>query len=161
MGDVFIPGLTDLFGDPVPASRGKKGRPPHIPTADFRRFVQLALACGQEEEDIAAALGIHHRTLKRHYFHELGGKRSARLRLDMKNMAAMVAQVEAGNVAAMALLEKKMERLRLAALSDRVINRSSKSEAKPPKLGKKEAAKVAAGEVKGKFAPPEAPKLLN
>jgi hypothetical protein len=140
LSDVFIPGLTDLFGDPVPASRGKKGRPPHVPTAEFRRFVQLALACGQGEEEIAAAMRITKPTLRRHYFHELSGKTSARLRLDMKNMAAIVAQVEAGNVSAMSLLEKKLERISQRELA---AGRTAPAP-KPPKLGKKEQALVEA-----------------
>jgi len=141
VGDVFLPGVTDLFGDPVPASRGKRGRPPHEPTAENRRFVQLALACGHDEEAIAAALRIHPRTLKRHYFHELAGRMSARLRLDMKNMAAMVAQVEAGNVAAMALLEKKIARLQMADVGQ--LGKPAKPP-KAPKLGKKEERIIAA-----------------
>lgn len=138
MGDVFLPGVIDLFGDPVPASRGRKGRPPHVPTAENRRFVQLALACGHDEVAIAEALGITDRTLKRHYFHELAGKRSARLRLEMKSLALIVAQAEASNTSAMALLEKKIERMHQRDLARGKPAR----EAKPPKLGKKEQALI-------------------
>lgn len=155
--EVFLQGVVDLFGDPVPTSRGKKGRPPHVPTAENRRFVQLCLACGHDEEGIAAALQITVRTLNRHYFHELSGKASARLKLEMKNMAAMVAQVEAGSVAAMSLLDKKMERLRLQGLSDKFTDRPKAAAVKP--IGIKAAAKEAAGKVTGKFAPPAPPRL--
>jgi hypothetical protein len=157
LSDVFLKGVVDLFGDPVPASRGKKGRPPHVPTAENRRFVQLSLACGHDEETIAAALQVTVRTLNRHYFHELSGKASARLKLEMKNMAAMVAQVEAGSVAAMSLLDKKMERLRLEDLSGKFTDRPKAAPAKP--IGIKAAAKEAAGKVTGKFAPPAPPRL--
>lgn len=128
-----------------------------MPTAENRRFVQLALACGQSEDDIATALGINARTLNRHYFHELSGKRSARMRLDMKNMAAIVGQVEAGNVAAMALLEKKIAKLDMKALAQRAAH----VDRKPKPLGKKEAAKEAAAEVAGKYAPRASPTLYN
>lgn len=158
LGDVFLSGVVDLFGDPIPASRGKKGRPPHVPTAENRRFVQLSLACGHDEDAIAAALQITVRTLNRHYFHELSGKASARLKLEMKNMAAMVSQVEAGSVAAMSLLDKKMERLRLQSLSDKFTDRPAKAASQKP-IGIKAAAKEAAGKVTGKFAPPAAPRL--
>lgn len=157
MSDVFLKGVIDLFGDPVPASRGKKGRPPHVPTTENRRFVQLSLACGHNEEAIAAALQVTVKTLKRHYFHELSGKASARLRLQMKNMAAMVAQVEAGNVAAMSLLDKAMERQGLKDLSDKFTDRPKAAATKP--IGIKAAAKEAAGKVTGKFAPPAPPRL--
>jgi len=140
VGDVFLPGVVDLLGHPVPASRGKKGRPPHVPTPEFRRFVELGLACGHEESEIAAAMRITERTLKRHYFHELQVKRAARLRLDIKNMAAIVAKVEAGEVSAMALLEKKLERLRQAELQ----RGKAPAAEKPKKLGKKEQALVEA-----------------
>jgi len=136
--DVFLPGVTDLWGDPVPRSRGKRGRPAHVPTAENRRFVQIALACGHDDEAIAGALGITDRTLKRHYFHELAGKRSARLRLEMKSMALIIAQAEKENVSAMALLEKKIERMRQRDL----MQGKAPREAKPPKLGKKEQALI-------------------
>lgn len=156
MGSVFFLGLVDLFGDPVPVSRGKRGRPAHVPTAENRRFVQLALACGKGEDEIAAGLRITERTLNRHYFHELAGKASARLRLDMKNMAALVQQVEAGKTAAMALLSKRLDKIEKRELADRYQVAAPRE----PKLGKKDAAKAAAKGVDGIYAPPPAP-LLN
>lgn len=160
MGEVFLPGVVDLFGDPIPASRGKRGRPAHVPTAENRRFVQVSLACGYGEAVIAAALRINERTLNRHYFHELEGKRSARLRLEMKNMGKLVEQVDGGSVAAMSLLDKKLERLRLREVSDRVADRG-RVEGKSEPLGKKAAARVAAAAVEGKFAPPTGPKMIH
>lgn len=140
MGDVFLPGVVDLFGDPVPASRGKKGRPPHVPTPENRRFVQLSLACGHGEDAIAAALRITTKTLKRHYFHELSGKHQARMRLDMMAMGKLVEQVQAGNVAAMALFERKMERLRLREMAP--VIKIAAPKASP--IGKKEEQRLAA-----------------
>lgn len=160
MADVFLPGVTDLFGDPIPASRGKKGRPAHVPTAENRRFVVLGLACGYDEAEIAAGLRINERTLKRHYFHELEGKQTARLRLEMKNMSRMVEQVDAGNVAAMSLLAKKLERMQQRELAGKVADRG-RTAVKAPALGKKAAAKAAAAAVEGRFAPPAPPKLIH
>ncbi|MDE0880864.1 MAG: hypothetical protein OSB00_19740 [Sphingomonas bacterium] len=159
MDDVFLPGVTDLFGDPVPKSRTKRGKPAHVPTAENRRFVTLALACGHDEVAIAEALRIHERTLKRHYFHELAGKRAARLRLDMKNLDAIVKQVEAGKPAAMAQLDKRIERMRQREVADKYTARAPSASA--PALGKKEAAKRAAGEVTGKYAPRATPTLIH
>jgi hypothetical protein len=163
LDDVFLPGVTDLFGDPVPRSRGRRGKPPHVPTAENRRFVQLALACGREEEEIAAGLRITPRTLARHYFHELGGKASARMRLEMKAMAKLVEQVEDGKVSAIALLAKRLDKAGLKQLAERVAERGSlqPAAAKLPKLGKKAQQKEAAGQVQGKFAPPPAPELIH
>lgn len=155
MDDVFLPGVVDLFGDPVPRSRAKKGRPAHVPTAENRRFVTLALACGHDEAGIAAALRITERTLNRHYFHELEGKRSARMRLDMKNMAALVGQVDKGNVSAMAMLDRKIERINQRETAKRYTQAEPRAVAAP--TGKKAAAVAAAGQITGKFAPPPAP----
>ena len=157
MGDVFLDGVFDLFGDPVPASRGRKGRPAHVPTTENRRFVQLALACGHDEPMIAAALRITERTLTRHYFHELEGRRTARLRLDMKNLGAIVAEVEKGNVSAMAQLDRRLAREAMKASSDRLARPAAQSVSTP--IGKKEAARAAAQGVTGKYAPRPAPSL--
>lgn len=161
MGDVFLEGLVDLFGDPVPASRGRKGRPPHVPTAENRRFVTLALACGHDDDAIAAALRITTKTLSRHYFHELAGKRSARMRLDMKNMAALVGQVEAGSVSAMAQLDRKLERINQRETAKKYQQRSpdAVTAAVPAPQGKKDAARVAASKVTGKYAAPIPPTI--
>jgi hypothetical protein len=157
LGDVFLDGVTDLFGDPVPASRGKKGRPPHLPTAENRRFVSLSLACGHDEDAIAAALRITVKTLTRHYFHELEGKRSARMRLDMKNMAALVTQVENGSVSAMAQLDRKIERINQKETARKYQQRSPDPVVAPG--GKKDAERAAAAKVLGKYAAPSAPTL--
>lgn len=157
MDEVFLPGVTDLFGDPVPRSRGKRGKPAHVPTAENRRFVQLALACGRDEEVIAAALRITSKTLGRHYFHELSGKASAKLRLEMKNLAAIVEQVEAGKPSAMALLDKKLAKEDQRELAKRY----QQPAAREPALGKKDAAKAAAQGVSGKYAPRAQRQLLN
>lgn len=150
----FLPDVTDLFGDPVPRSRGKRGKPAHVPTAENRHFVQLSLACGYSEDDIAAGLRITTKTLNRHYFHELAGKRSARHRLEMKNMAALVEQVDKGNVSAMAMLDRKIERVRQRETADK-YQRQAQPAAAP--VGKKEAAKAAAKGVTGRYAPRPAP----
>ena len=118
--------------------------------------MQLALVCGHDEDAIATALRITTKTLCRHYFHELAGKRSARMRLDMKNLAAIVGQVEAGKPAAMALLDKKLRKLEQQEVSERFQARAPKAEP----IGKKEAARAAAKGVSGKYAPRPAP-LLN
>lgn len=158
MDDVFLPGVVDLFGDPVPRSRGKRGKPAHVPTAENRRFVTLSLACGRDEEEIATALRITAKTLNRHYFHELSGKRSARLRLQMKNLSAIVDQVEAGKPSAMALLARQLDKLEQRETAAKFTRAAPKD----APLGKKEAAKAAAKDgVSGRFAPRPMPGLLT
>ena len=157
MGEVFFRDEVDLYGDPVPIARGKKGRPAHVPTTQFRRLVQLMLACENTDDQIAAALRISKATLKRHYFHELAGRAAARLRLEMKNLDAIVGQVEAGKTAAMALLAKRIDKLQQRETAGRYQAKAPSG----PALGKKEAAKVAANEVSGKYAPRPQRTLLN
>lgn len=82
------------------------------------------------------------RTLNRHYFHELSGKSSARLRLEMKNMGAIIEQVEAGKVSAMGLLQKIIERKSQAELPARM----RPEKAKTPAIGKKAERKIRAAE---------------
>lgn len=156
MGEVFFRDEADLFGDPVPIARGRKGRPAHVPTAENRRFVQLSLVCGHAETDIAADLRISTATLRRHYFHELGGKRSARRRLEMKNLGLIVAGAEAGKTAAQALLAKQIDKLRKRELADQYQAPAPA----PEQIGKKEAKRRAAQEVTGLYAPLPQP-LLN
>lgn len=155
------PGTTappiDLFGNPVRLTRRGRGRPAHEATAENRQKVILWLAMGYDEERIAEAFGITSRTLAKHYFHELAYRRTARMELEAKNMAAIVEQVQKGNASAMALLDKKIEKLRLASLS----GQRQSAPPKPPAVGVKEARRRAAGEVKGRFAPPDPPRLLQ
>lgn len=160
MDDVFLDGVVDLFGDPVPRSRGKKGRPAHVPTEANRRMVQLALATGKDEERIAAMLRIKVPTLRRHYHHELAGKAVARDMLDMKNLAGIVAQVEAGKTAAMALLAKRLDKLHQRETAERYQAREPKP-AGSGYVSKKKAERDAAKEVGGKYAPRPQPQLLN
>lgn len=47
------------------------GRPPHEPTEETRRVVEVMAACGDTYSDIALALGIVENTLKKHYRAEL------------------------------------------------------------------------------------------
>lgn len=60
----------DLFGDPVPANRGR-GRPAHVPTMENRSLVRHLVEIGWTKVRIAAALRITKPTLRKHYFWEL------------------------------------------------------------------------------------------
>ena len=48
----------DLFGDPVPANRGRSGRPQHIATAAKCNKVRMLLPLGRSNERIANGLSI-------------------------------------------------------------------------------------------------------
>ena len=87
------------------------------------------IACGDKKPVIAAALGISVPTLNKHYQAELmqGPARQRR-----KNVRALFAAAEAGNVAAMKHLDQIMDR---AAADQSFVE-------PPPKLGKKEQADI-------------------
>lgn len=57
--------------------RNVGGRPPHLPTSQTRKLVELAKAAGHTDEQIAATLEIGLKTLKAHYAEELedGGRK--------------------------------------------------------------------------------------
>lgn len=153
---------SDLFGNPIPRTRDKAGRPEHEWTVENSNKINLIFATGGEPRDAAAVLGITMPTLRKHYFSELEQWRVARLRLKAAQLQRLHEEGAKGNVAAIKELFKQMDKGALAQLSERVANRSGRpAQPKPPAIGKKEAAKHAAGEVRGKFAPPEPPRLLN
>lgn len=152
----------DLFGDPVPDNHRGRGRPPHVPTFESRQKCVLLAAVGRSPDEIAAALSITAKTLRKHYSRELREHDHARLKLEGKLLSALVREVDKGNVSANKELNKRVEKAHLQGVSERVASRGSVRPAKAEKLGKKEAAKAAAGEVQGKFAPPAAPsRLIN
>lgn len=126
---------VDLFGQPVRTSRRGRGRPQHEATAENRQKVLLWMLTERTDEEIAEALGITPRTLAKHYFHELGYRRTVRMHMEGKLLASIVEQVEKGNAAAMSLFDKKLDKLGLGRRDKPVAT-------KPVKLGKKDQAIV-------------------
>ncbi len=134
---------VDLFGDPVPANWGLRGRPEHVPSEQNRRKVNMLLALGWSNKRIAAALFVTLPTLRKHYFSELKYRDVARDRLDARLALMLWEGAEKG------LIGSQREFLKLLDRNDLMNPRGTKSQAKakPPKLaaiGKKEAALQAA-----------------
>lgn len=92
--------ILDLFGDPVPANWGQRGRPEHIPTQQNRNRVSMLVALGWGNGRIAAAMFLTVPTLRKHYFSELAFRRVARDRLDANIAMKLWDGVMAGNVTA-------------------------------------------------------------
>jgi len=136
----------DLLGDPIPDGFGKRGRPPHLVTAENRRKVMVLAAFDKNEMQIAAALGISGPTLRKHYFRELKSRLEARQRLEGKLLGALMKEVDAGNVSAIHKVFKRLDRHDLAL----GVQPAAKARtAKPPKLGKKAQAEIDAQDVTG------------
>lgn len=153
--------VVDLFGDPVVQPREGRGRPEHLWSLENSNKVLLAFARGLTVKDAAVAIGISVPTLRKVYFAEVAKRQSARLRMEMTQLARLNAEAAAGNVAAEKELMKQMERLRLRDRSDALAPQPSAKPKKEKPMGKKEAQLQAAAEIDGLYAAPEAPNLLN
>lgn len=138
-GRGLVPVALDLFGDPIPAGRGRAGRPEHVPSAENRAFVTMLLAVGREPKEVAAALGISMPTMRKHYFSELGQRKSARLRVEGHMLVALAREATAGNVGA---AKRVLDRLDRAALGPPAQVKPAKAEP----VGKKESQRNAAYE---------------
>jgi DNA-binding NarL/FixJ family response regulator len=57
----------DLFRDAVSTGRGRRGRPPHVPTPKNVGDVKELRRMGLTQGSIAKALGVSEKTLRRHY----------------------------------------------------------------------------------------------
>lgn len=111
---------VDLFGDLVPRFK-MRGRPPHVVTAENRALVTMLLATGRDEAAIAGALGVSEPTLRKHYFSEIKGRASARLRVEGKLLAKLAEQAMGGDTGA---AKKLLDRL------DRSVPQPAKEKAK-------------------------------
>ena len=135
--------ILDLFGDPVPANWGQKGRPEHIASQQNRNRVSLLVSMGWSNQRIAAALYVTIPTLRKHYFSELKFREVARDRLVANLGLKLWEGVQAGNVAAMREFQAFLDRNDLMTFGQTAGAPASKK-AKEEKLGKKEAAVRAA-----------------
>ncbi len=93
-------GIFDLFGDPVPANWGQRGRPEHVASQQNRNRVSMLVAMGWSNARIASAMLITLPTLRKHYFSELKFRAVARDRLNANLATKLWARFMDGNVAA-------------------------------------------------------------
>lgn len=148
----------DLFGDPLPDGHRGRGRPPHVPTLESRQKCVLLAAVGKSPDEIAAALSITAKTLRKHYSRELREHDAAKLKVEGKLLVGLVREVDKGNVAANKELAKRLDKAGLKELSERMGNRKPPEKSVP--LGKKAQAKLDAKEASSRFRPRSGP-LLN
>ncbi|UGA46715.1 hypothetical protein HU230_0012005 [Bradyrhizobium quebecense] len=142
MAEVF-----DLFGDPVPANWGGRGRPEHVANQQNRNRVSLLVALGWSNARIASALFITQPTLRKHYFSELKFRDVARDRLVAQVGVKLMDGVNAGNVSAIREFQKYLERNDLMMYGQTQQPAKASAVEKPApaeKVGKKAAAIAAA-----------------
>lgn len=125
----------DLFGEPIPRGRGRRGRPEHVPCKQNVNKIMLLLAQGWTNERIAGAIGISIPTLKRHYFSVLKTRDVARDRVEGIGLLTLWNLGREGNVAAM----KEYFRRHDASMGD-VFD--DEVERERQKRGKKEQARI-------------------
>lgn len=135
----------DLFGNPVRAGHGKRGRPVFEVTPEKSNKIRLGLALGWSNERIANAIACSPATLKRYFRAELQERTMARDQLELRRFELVMAQANTGNVGAIKELGRMMERndsLLAGRRFDDAQGRQPEAKSKP--IGKKEAAQRAA-----------------
>lgn len=133
----------DLFGDPVPANHGRRGRPSHLATKENRNKVMLLLALEFDDAAIASALRITVPTLQKHYFDLLETRAIQRDRMNAALARKLWDGVQDGNVSAIREFQAFVEKWDLKR-KGHTARPAAAPAAKPAKLGKKEAAAAAA-----------------
>jgi hypothetical protein len=135
--------IFDLLGDPIPENFGRRGRPAHIPTQENRNKVRLLLAFGWTDPRIAQALRITTPTLRKHYFRELRHREEARPALEASALMMVYKSAAEGNASAQKELLRLIDRLNMTA-AEQAINDRQQGDERAARLGKKEAAALAA-----------------
>jgi hypothetical protein len=123
-------GEFDLLGDPVRDIRDPRGRPSFAKNKENQLLVIQFRAVGWSQEQIATFMGCDAKTLRKHFSRELD---NGALFMEGMAMQALVKQMLSGNVGA----AKKVLEISQAANAPRGKG-TEKTEAKAPKLGKKE-----------------------
>lgn len=135
----------DLFGQPIPEWKGKRGRPPYEPTEKDRNKIKMLLALGWSIERMANGIGVSPATVKRYFRAELKERDAMRDRLDARRFELAMEQANAGNVAALKELGKMIERSDMMLIEARLRQSHQTTQPeKEEKLGKKDAMKAAA-----------------
>ncbi|WP_316234647.1 hypothetical protein [Bradyrhizobium sp. SZCCHNR1020] len=136
MAEVF-----DLFGDPVPANWGQRGRPEHIPTQQNRNRVSMLVALGWSNSRIAAALYVTVPTLRKHYFSELKFREVARDRLEAGIAMKLWDGVQAGSVPAIKEFRSFLDRNDRMEIERTMATAPAGANDDRSRLGKKDADK--------------------
>lgn len=148
---------VDLFGDPYQAAERGRGRPPHVPSRETTNRVILGFARGWTVKKVATSIGVSVPTLRQHYFSHVERREAMALMMESVQLGRLNDLAEKGNVTAEKELLKAIEKGRLREL---VQAEAPAPKVKGPKLGKKEAARVAAIDSRGGlYDTPPAPSL--
>lgn len=131
------------------------------PNEEQIRYVEELACCGMDAQEIARALGITVKVLRKHYADAITNG-PARRRAEVIRL--MFHKARSGSFSAMRQIEA-IARVPAAqqALNERVqasVKESAKKAVREYPMGKREAAQQAATQVTGVFQPPPPPKLV-
>lgn len=147
----------DLFGEPFKACERGRGRPAHQPTRETTNRVILGFARGWTVKKVALSIGISVPTLRQYYFSHVQHREQLALMMESVQLGRLNELAEQGNVTAEKELMKALDKGRARELQRELAPAPT---VKAAKLGKKEAAKVAAAESRGGlYDTPPAPTL--
>lgn len=118
------------------------GRPPFTPTEEMADKVETGIAMGMTEEQVASSIGCTAPTLKK-YFSAWIYKARDRMRLE--NYWLMRTGARKGNATAQKFIEEHISTLDAADAFKAPAPTEGPVTERPPKLGKKELAVLAAG----------------
>ena len=137
----------DLFGNPVRAGHGAKGRPRYEPTQKDHNKVKLLLAMGWGNQRIANALSVSLATLKRYFRADLKVRDIQRDQLDARRyeVVAEAALVDR-NVGALKLFGTMLEASDRFHIERRMTEAQDEKPETAQRVGKKDAASAAAAE---------------
>jgi len=126
----------DLFGHPIRAGCGERGRPAYQATEKDRNKIKLLLALGWSIGRIANGVGISPATLKRYFRAELKARDAMRDRLDARRFEIAMEQANAGNIQALKELGRMLERSDLMVIETEIA-KAPADMAEKAKAGKK------------------------
>lgn len=141
------PRETDLFGNPVRARKGMRGRPPKELTEKDLDALEAGLVRGWSRQRIADALDIGLSTLKRNFGPILSGAGTAPDRLKLAIYAATVRKALGGDMAAVRQLRQMITEDERAELERRLEDNPA-----PEKIGKKQMMRQDAEEAEAALA---------
>lgn len=147
-----------LFGWSPAPPRGQ-GRPSYVWSREKSNKLMILFASGYKQKDAASVLGCDVKTLRKVFPVECRHQVQAELITRSGLMVKLAELAEAGNVSAIKQFDKMLTTERLKAVAGSIVERRKET---PAKLGKKDAAKLAAHEMGGKFGARTAPpRLIN
>lgn len=151
----------DLFGEPLVQPKDGRGRPEFEWTPERSNKVLLAFAAGGGQAQAAAAIGCTQKTLRKHFSRECSEQKRAAHRLDIEQLNRLQVEARKGNVTAEKALADRLEKMRLRARSDDFVSSRRAKAEKPKAKGVKQQRLEEAAEVKGRFEPRPAPRMMN